>query len=609
MFTFKSIQSKLFISYSSLILIILIGLGISFYVSTANALKKQAAESNHQLSLNLSDTLDSQFKYMDSIAERIISAEPVKQLFFSKSTDRDITILHNKWDITSMLFSITGIPLQFYQMNLFDLSGHFVKFGKEYDVQDLDPAIIQSKKWIDPILQLDGRRSISIPRPNDWDPSGTIIISLSRAFSEVYGSKVDSIVEIQQEYKQIEALIERSVNQDNPHSSINTAVYVYHSDGFLIYPYQPENNSLNELSAFYWDNMQKHSEAKTFSIKNPFNHETDSISFTKSKFTGWTVALVQSEANLLQPVVHFRSKFLFFGVIILFITMIVTFFVSKGLTLPIKRIRKSIKMLSLETLEPRLNNNVSLNELEELNQSFLDMCNRLKSSLEEVVSAKSHEIQARLFALQAQMNPHFLYNTLAIISIKAENQNQDEIVEMCHNLSEMLRYIAVESSKPVTIEREIDYTLKYLELMKIRYMNQFHYDIDVPAEMNEIQVPRLLIQPIVENCFKHGFTQKPPWTISIKGEYTDQFWKVTIRDNGVGFDEQTISQIRSKINEQSVKYGDDSELLSNIGLTNIYYRLKLLNNHHVVFEISNAPTNGGAVIIIGGKRIDEGMIK
>lgn len=240
MFTFKSIQSKLFISYSSLILIILIGLGISFYVSTANALKKQAAESNHQLSLNLSDTLDSQFKYMDSIAERVISAEPVKQLFFSKSTDRDITILHNKWDITSMLFSITGIPLQFYQMNLFDLSGHFVKFGKEYDVQDLDPAIIQSKKWIDPILQLDGRRSISIPRPNDWDPSGTIIISLSRAFSEVFGSKVDSIVEIQQEYKQIEALIERSVNQDNPHSSINTAVYVYHSDGFLIYPYQPE---------------------------------------------------------------------------------------------------------------------------------------------------------------------------------------------------------------------------------------------------------------------------------------------------------------------------------------------------------------------------------
>ncbi len=87
MFKFKSIQAKLFISYSSLIVIILIGLGISFYVFTANTLKKQAAESHQQLSLNLSDTLDSQFKYMDSIAERVISAEPVKQLFFSKSAD------------------------------------------------------------------------------------------------------------------------------------------------------------------------------------------------------------------------------------------------------------------------------------------------------------------------------------------------------------------------------------------------------------------------------------------------------------------------------------------------------------------------------------------
>ncbi len=609
MFKFKSIQAKLFISYSSLIVIILIGLGISFYVFTANTLKKQAAESHQQLSLNLSDTLDSQFKYMDSIAERVISAEPVKQLFFSKSADRDITVLHNKWDITSMLFSITGIPLQFFQMNLFAQDGHFVKFGKEYDVQDLAPAIIQSKTWIDPVLQLDGRRSISIPRPNDWDASGTLIISLSRAFSEVFGAKVDSIVEIQQEYKEFANLIERAVNQDRSQSSLNTNVYIYNSDGFLVYPYQPEDEKLVELSAFYWDSIQLRSDAEqTFSVKNRYNHETDSVSFTKSEFSGWTVTLVQSEASLLQPVVNFRSKMLFLGVMILLITMIVTFFVSKGLTLPIKRIRKSIKALSLETLEPKLSQNVSLNELEELNQSFLDMCNRLKISLEEVVSAKSHEIQARLFALQAQMNPHFLYNTLAIISIKAENQNQDDIVEMCHNLSEMLRYIAVEGSKPVTIEREIDYTLKYLELMKIRYMNHFDYDIDIPAEMNEIPVPRLLIQPIVENCFKHGFTQKPPWSISVKGEYSEQSWKVTIRDNGVGFDPHTINRIMSKVNGQSVKYGDDSELLNNIGLSNIYYRLKLLYDHHVVFEVSNAPGNG-AMIIIGGKRLDEGMMK
>ncbi|WP_340004812.1 histidine kinase [Paenibacillus sp. FSL K6-0276] len=606
MIKFKRIQSKLFVSYSSLILVILFSLGISFYFSTAHVLKKQASESNLQLSLNLSDKLDSQFKYMDSIAERVISAQPVKQLFFSKSTDTEVTILHNKWDITSMLFSITGTPFQFYQMNLFDLNGHFVKFGKEYDVHDLDPNIVRSKEWIQPVLQLDGKRSISMPRLNDWDNSESIIISLSRAFSEVFGAKVDSIVEIQQEYKEFENLIERSVNPANDQSSLNFNVYVYNSEGDLVYPHQPGNTNLKDLSPFYWNSIQDKTELhNTFTIKNSYNHGSESVSYTRSEFTGWTVALIQSESILLEPVINFRNDLLFFGIIILFITMIVTFFVSKSLTIPIRRIRKSIKTLSLDTLNPRLNNNVSLNELEELNQSFLDMCDRLKSSLEETVSAKSHEIQARLFALQAQMNPHFLYNTLAIISIKAENNNQDEIVEMCHNLSEMLRYIAVEGSKSVTIADELDYMLKYLELMKIRYMKQFNYDIDIPEEMNDIQVPRLLIQPIIENCFKHAFTQKPPWNIAIKGVYTAQSWKITISDNGTGFDKQTYIQIMDKVNNQGFKYGEEAESLDRIGLINIYYRLKILYNHNVIFEISN-DHNSGAIITIGGSRSDGG---
>lgn len=609
MFKFKSIQSKLFVSYSSLIVVILIGLGIPFYFSTVNILTNQAAESNRQLSLNLSDKLDSQFKYMDSVAERVISAEPVKQLFFSKSTDREVTILHNKWDITSLLFSITGTPFQFYQMNLFGLDGHFVKFGKEYDVQDLDSSMIQSREWIQPVLQSDGRRSVSMPRLNDWDNSETMVISLSRAFSEVFGAKVDSIVEIQLEYQQLVDLIKRSVNQESAQSNMNINVYVYSSTGDLVYPHEPDNSNLIQLSDFYWNFVDNQDDLQhSITIKNSYNHETDHVSYIRSEFTGWTIALVQSESSLLEPVVHFRNEAILFGVIILFITMIVTFFVSKGLTLPIRRIRTSIKKLSLETLQPSINNDVSLNELEELNQSFIEMCNRLQASLDEVVSAKSHEIRARLFALQAQMNPHFLYNTLAIISIKAENQNQHEIVEMCHNLSEMLRYIAVEGSKPVTIAQELEYTLEYLGLMKIRYMNHFDYTICIPEEMNGFEVPRLLIQPIVENCFKHGFTQKPPWTIAIKGECSAQLWEITIKDNGTGFDEQILSRIKSKTNDLNFKYEDDSESLDNIGLLNIYYRLKLLYNQHVTFKISN-DHDGGAIITIGGNRPEGEIVR
>ncbi|GIO29631.1 cache domain-containing sensor histidine kinase [Paenibacillus sp. USDA918EY] len=596
--SFRTVQAKLFMVYACLIMLIIIIFVTSFYLYVSRALEQKASESIHQLSLNISDKFDAELRNMDAIAERIITSDSLRTYFF-ENADNPAKELYNRRNISNTLFSITGYPFQFYQIHIYGLNGKYIEFGKNFDVSRLSPDTIQNKDWIHATLVQDGRRTVIPPRKDDWDPN-TTILSVGRAFTEVLGEPMDNIVEIQQDYSVFENIINRSIAIPGEKSPFSTKVYVYDRNGNLIYPLSqglprvvtPWNeiskltNSSGILAPAYLPTFQDAS-------KQP----AEMAAYSRSDFSGLTVLLVESEAALLQPVQIFRNQIILVGVAALLLTMILTYYVSKGLTTPLKAIRKSINGLSLQTLHPKkmMDAPSHLNELEELKSAFVQMCERLEESLHETVEARSQEIKARMLALQAQMNPHFLYNTLTIISIKADNNNQQEIVKMCSDLSGMMRYIAVEESAPVTIAQEMDYTGKYLDLMKSRHSDQFTCSIDIPVNMNHVRVPRLIIQPIVENCFKHAFNQRPPWHIHIDGKINDNKWELIISDNGIGFDEEVLANIHAKIDHPDRTIADDDP---HIGLLNIFHRLKLLYNDLAVFQLSN--TEKGAKVRIGG---------
>lgn len=599
MFKFRTIQSKLFISYASLILIIILIFITLFYFYTSEILAQRASQSIQQSALNISDKFDAELKNMNSIAERVVNSTPVKNVFF-ESTVTEASQLHNKWEITSLLFSITGAPFQFRQMNLFRIDGRFVEFGRDFDILTVDTDKINKTAWVKATFEMDGKKYISMPHKSDWDNSNAIVISVCRAFSEVFGARLDSIVEVQQEYSVFCNLIERSVSLSENSPNAQENVFVFDIDGNIIYPYEV-GQSKSSLASYYWDKIKGlNKNSDTISISNQLTNQKDILAFNRSEFTQWTVVIAESEGRLLTPIRAFRNELFLFGLIMLFITMLVTFFVSKGLTIPIKKMRKSINNLNLQTLNPRISSVPTVNELEDLNNSFIEMCERLKKSLDDVVDARSHEIQARMLALQAQMNPHFLYNTLSVISIKAENSNEFEIVKMCENLSDMLRYVAVESTKPVSLKNEIDYTLKYLELMEIRHLNQFECNIDIPEEMYDIQVPRLIIQPLVENSFKHAFLNRPPWKINITGKTYNNFCEVTVEDNGTGFSSEFLNMIGEKILSKSFEIDLNNTENHRIGLLNICHRLQIISNDKTIIKISNSNITGGAMITIGG---------
>jgi two-component system sensor histidine kinase YesM len=240
-----------------------------------------------------------------------------------------------------------------------------------------------------------------------------------------------------------------------------------------------------------------------------------------------------------------------------------------------------------------------MNEWDKLSFSFLKMNTRLKESFDQLLLSRTQELQSKMTALQSQMNPHFLYNSLATISAMAYERTYEEIIVMCESLSDMMRYIAADESSMVDIQTEINYTEMYLTCMKLRYGNMISCTIEVDASIRGYKIPKLMIQPLVENAIKYSTKISPPWNITIRGSIDQNRWIIEVIDNGPGFDEHELSRFYEKVNEMEQLNVLPALKLHGMGLLNIYTRLKLHYGNLMYFDIRNMPDQG-AKVTIGG---------
>lgn len=221
-------------------------------------------------------------------------------------------------------------------------------------------------------------------------------------------------------------------------------------------------------------------------------------------------------------------------------------------------------------------------------------------------------MQAHMIALQSQMDPHFLYNMLTIIKSMSRQNDATHIGLVCDYLVRMLRYNSTYNEDYVTMETEIAHTQDYLQLMKVRYEDMFEYQIELTSgiDTETIEVPKLCLQPIVENCFQHGFKQvPPPWKLKIRCWSTDNRWYISVIDNGIGIRQEEIDTIYLRINDFLENPSDELNKLKigGMGLINTIARFQLKYKQDITFEIK-ALENGGTRVVIGGNCYDKPII-
>lgn len=214
------------------------------------------------------------------------------------------------------------------------------------------------------------------------------------------------------------------------------------------------------------------------------------------------------------------------------------------------------------------------------------------------------QIRAEMKLLQSQVNPHFLFNTLNALLVVSVKNGYAEVSNIIRNLSQLLRRMLSWSDAAVKLQDELHFTEMYLKIEKFRFADRFDYALDVEEAAARCLVPKMCIQPLVENACKHGLqTVKGQRSIRIEARRGDTYLHVQVEDNGKGMEEDRLQEIRSLMNGSL-----DSD--ENVGMRNVYKRLRLQYGERVDFYIDSRPDEGTRIgFRIPALSADEGRRK
>ena len=307
------------------------------------------------------------------------------------------------------------------------------------------------------------------------------------------------------------------------------------------------------------------------------------------------------EADLFRSVRDQSMTILLITLGTLVLTVLASVLISRRITRPLAEICDQIGEIEIENPAPLPEVDSDIREIQTLHTSFSRMQSTLSGHVTKLLELQNQEMQSRMLALQAQMNPHFLFNSLQAIQAMADEGMNGEIAEMCQSMAGILRYISSDSAQLVPLEEEIRHTRDYLRCMELRYQGDLVCETELPEEMNPVPVPKLCVQLLAENAIKFTTTQRPPYRIRIEGEVSGDSYELRIRDNGPGFEQETRDALLAQMEEIRRTNMLPSLKINGMGILHVYIRFVLLYGEQFIFRLENNP-EGGACVVIGGKR-------
>ena len=287
---------------------------------------------------------------------------------------------------------------------------------------------------------------------------------------------------------------------------------------------------------------------------------------------------------------------IFVAIIAVLASVVCSVVYSKAISRPIRDLSEEMKTITLNeysgsTLESRED------EIGILQDSFNHMITRNKELIAQQYQAKLEKRNAQLRALQAQINPHFLYNTLQVIGGMALEKDAPEVYSVTLALSDILRYSLNFSKEMVCLEEEVEYLKSYVMIQNERFGGKVQLKLELEPDTRKCLIPKLILQPLAENSFEHGLLNKAgDWLLTVESHTTPEGdLLICIKDNGIGFDSERLAQIREKIELDTVKALNSG---SHIGLANVHARIKLRSakeGHGV--SIDSSPETGTTVSV------------
>jgi two-component system sensor histidine kinase YesM len=224
------------------------------------------------------------------------------------------------------------------------------------------------------------------------------------------------------------------------------------------------------------------------------------------------------------------------------------------------------------------------------------MIGKIKDLLDSKIKEQENLKKAELRALQAQINPHFLYNTLDTIIWMAESKKTDEVIKIVSALSDFFRISLSKGMDWITIGEEVERIRSYLTIQKMRYRDILDYKIEVDEDVTQNTILKLLLQPVVENALYHGIKNKRQGgTISVRGSRKgEDEILLEVEDDGIGFTPEKLAQLRAELDDES----GDIQLESGFGIGNVNKRIQLYYGKPYGLTVQSEYTTGTRVTLV-----------
>ena len=267
------------------------------------------------------------------------------------------------------------------------------------------------------------------------------------------------------------------------------------------------------------------------------------IQYSTSEYTGWKTVGVFSVDEMMAGTYLVLTVMAGGVALTLILVLIASGHLADSITEPILKLRMLMKEAEQGDLKVRFEG-TSTDEIGELGQSFNNMIDRIDELVHMVYLEQQSKRNAELKSLQEQIKPHFLYNTLDTISWMARDYDAEDIVHLVDALSNMFRIGLSHGKDFITLKEEATHITNYLYIQKIRYKDKLQYVLDIPQELMEYYVPKLILQPLVENAIYHGIKAKRGGTIRVLGQQEEGKLVLIVKDDGAGVSPERLQELQ-----------------------------------------------------------------
>ncbi|WP_162462981.1 sensor histidine kinase [Paenibacillus psychroresistens] len=583
------LKTKLVLSFSFLFAFSIILSGIFYYYSSVSELKKQTLQLLDSNSTQITRTIELYIEDMEKLSLSVFNDLLVQTVLSHSEKTNEAEDASLNQQMTSHLLnttvswpSVQGIFL--YPVENKAITYYWAKRGPFFGYSIVDEPWYP---YIETYTQSPYLLWPTMTENTITNFLGVKVFSLIRAINQIPTGKKIGYMKMDMDISVMKDLVSYMEYGDAHDSSL----FILTDQGNVIY------DSQDQWTGKIMEGINV-TELIGKNTSGTLNWQGKSYLFGvyKSDHTEWTTLILKPMDSITKRLKEIRNTVTSIELLILLLVIVIAWFIATGITRPLRTMIITMRHVERGDFTIRSSQTDHRNEIGQLGRVFNQMLDSLQEMISQVYVAELREKDARLLALQAQINPHFLFNTLNILKSLGRKGATTDVVEVTESLAHLFRYSLYDWNGTVELSEELNLIQSYIKIQTYRFQARFTYEQNIPERLLKARILRLMIQPLVENAVVHGLEQRRSGgLISVNVQADDEILEIFVSDNGVGINIQTQELLNQNFAEIDIHSSNTQSEHMGIALLNIQKRLHLIYGDKYGLSFLHKPGGGTTI--------------